>query len=133
MVFAQILFAGQPLHGPGSQAGRPHYSAQHAAVARRTPGGPAATPRRAGSALIYAPLLHIATLCIVAGADICAAPPHRNALHRRRRGYMRRSSTSQRSASSPARIYAPLLHIATLCIVAGADHRPTVARNIFVG
>ncbi|ASQ87499.1 hypothetical protein CE197_19360 [Mycobacterium intracellulare subsp. chimaera] len=37
---------------------------------------------------------------------ICAAPPHRYALHRRRRG------------SS-----APLLLIATLCIVAGAVHQ----------
>ncbi|REA10454.1 hypothetical protein C3R28_14975 [Mycobacterium tuberculosis] len=76
--------------------------------------------RRRGS---LAPLLPIALLCIVAGAghwrrsspSLCsassparvtgAAPPHRFALHRRRRGSL-----------------APLLPIALLCIVAGAGH-----------
>ncbi|AXA87004.1 hypothetical protein DDF83_07970 [Mycobacterium tuberculosis] len=53
-----------------------------------------------------APLLLIASLCIVVGAGFTsAAPPHRFALHRRRRGSR-----------------APLLLIASLCIVVGAAH-----------
>ncbi|OSC42155.1 hypothetical protein B8W66_05985 [Mycobacterium decipiens] len=86
---------------------------------------------------------------------MCAAPPHRFALHRRRESYapllliasrcivaashMRRSTSSLRAASSPRVIcaapphrfalhrrresYAPLLLIASRCIVAGAGHR----------
>ena len=127
-----------------------------------------------------APLLLIASLCIVTGAAHRAAPPHRFALHRHRRGpsapllliaslcivtgaaHQRRSSSSLRSASSPARPIsaalprkrvevppaaqrrggvppphrfalhrhrrgpsAPLLLIASLCIVAGAAHQLT--------
>ena len=52
MVFAPVLVAGQPLHGPVGEAGRPHYSAQHATLARRAPSCTARTPRRAGAALI---------------------------------------------------------------------------------
>src|ERR1700678_2765700 len=76
---------------------------------------------------VMAPLLLIASLCIVAGAGhgrrsssslrsasspaqvMGAAPPHRFALHRRRRGS-----------------WAPLLLIASLCIVAGAVRIPSV-------
>ncbi|ASZ24359.1 hypothetical protein CK482_12275 [Mycobacterium tuberculosis] len=89
---------------------------------------------------------------------MCAAPPHRFALHRHRRDssapllliaslcivtgatHLRRSCSSLRSASSPARLIcaapahrfalhrhrrdssAPLLLIASLCIVTGATH-----------
>jgi hypothetical protein len=39
----------------------------------------------------WAPLLLIASLCIVTGAVMGAAPPHRFALHRHRRSHGRRS------------------------------------------
>src|SRR6201996_6283568 len=72
-----------------------------------------------------APLLPIAPLCIVAGGSHGATPPHRSALHRRRRVSWRHSSSSLRSASSPAGLMAPLLLIAPLCIVAGGSHGAT--------
>ena len=52
MVFASVLVTGQPLHGPVGEAGRPHYSAQHATLARRAPSWTAGTPRRAGAAVV---------------------------------------------------------------------------------
>jgi hypothetical protein len=50
-----------------------------------------------------APLLLIASLCIVAGSANGATPPHRFALHRRRRGHQATATgSSTRALSSSA-------------------------------
>src|ERR1700733_10717401 len=82
-------------------AAPPHRCALH----RRRPGH----LRRSSSSLRSAsspaesstPLLLIAALCIVAGRVIYAAPPHRCALHRRRRVDPIRPSTVHATTSVP--------------------------------